>query len=55
MKMWILLGVLIAMDVFGTVRLVRQGWSAGDVLKLALWGVGGCVVVCVILVALQFV
>lgn len=53
--MWILLGALIVVNVFNTVRLVRQGLSAGSVLKLALWGLGGSVALCVILVALQFV
>lgn len=55
MKMWILLGALIVMAVFSTVRLVRQGWSAGTVIRLALWGLGGGAALCVILVILEVV
>lgn len=55
MKMWIMLAALVALGVFNTVRLVRQGQSVGAVLKMALLGLGAGLALTITMVVLQTV
>lgn len=55
MKMWIMLAALVALGVFNTVRLARQGQSVGAVLKMVLLGLGAGLALTIILVFLQTV